>query len=562
MPEPRLDSWKEIAAHLGRSVRTVQRWERHEGLPVRRLQHDKQGSVYAIPAELDAWWEERRTRLADEPGDDAPAAAARRRSLSWLFGLGAALLIAGLLGTMIGRPVTAAPRRLAVLPFANLTGDPEREFLSDGVTEMMIAELGRRRDLSVIGRSSVLAYKAAPRPASGVRRELGVDYVLEGSLREAGGALRVAVRLVDARDDTLLWNETYDRPAGDLLAIESEVAQRVADEIHLRLPAPPGERASPEAHVAYLRGRYHWNRRTADGFREGLAYFREAVTLDPAYARAWCGLADTYLLMATYGYGDLTQAEAAARAREAARKALALDGSLGEAHASMGQVLRSHDWDFAGAERSFRRSIELAPSYANARLWLGLMLMNRGQLPEARAVLQAGLDVDPASTTLAVNLGYCDLYAGRAEEALRRFDSLRQRDRERPLAGVNLARALLVVGRADEAIRLVEPDRTGAHVAEPHLTALLAYAYARAGRRADAERMVDALESVSGAAAFDQSLLAVARAAIGRDAEALDALERAVAERQGSVLTMKMDPELASLRGQPRFEALLQKIGL
>jgi len=592
VPAERLDSWKEIAGYLGRSVRTVQRWERQEGLPVHRLQHDRQGSVYALPAELDAWWEARRVGLDDEraegdaepetataaPERVAPEAAARvgalpgtggaqavpavqasgGRRLSWLA---AAALLAAALGVLLlsrVRQADAEPPRLAVLPFANLTGDPDREFLSDGLTDVMIAELGRRQDLSVIARSSVLAYKGAPRAASVVGRELGVDYVLEGSLQEAGEQIRIGVKLVRARDDVSLWAESYDRPRRDLLAVETEVAARIADEIHLRLPTPEAARADPEAHIAYLRGRHHWNQRSEEGFRQGLAYFQESVARDPGYARAWSGLADSYMLMATYGYLGAT--DAASRAREAAQRALSLDAGLGEAHASLALVLYYADWDLAGAEQEFRRAIQLSPSYAGARLWLGRLYANQGRIEEARAVLRQGLDVDPANVSLEANLAYCDLYAGRAEQALRQFEAAARRRPARFALAVDRARALLVLGRTAEALGLLEPALGGGR--DPHVVTLLAYAYGRAGRTADAERLLRELESLAGSGSLDLSLLAIVRAALGREAEALDALEQAVEQRLGSALTMKVDPELASLRRQPRFQALIARVGL
>lgn len=585
MPAERLDSWKEIAGYLGRSVRTVQRWERQEGLPVHRLQHDRLGSVYALPAELDAWWEARRVGLGAEPADGEPAspegdqppggrnaasapagaggglpAAApvpgRRRFL--LIVAGTVLASAAAILLLRGRPAGAGAPRLAVLPFANLTGDLDREFLSDGFTDVMIAELGRRQDLSVIARSSVLAYKGAPRAASAVGRELGVDYVLEGSLQETGQQIRIGVKLVRARDDVSLWAESYDRPRRDLLSVESEVAARVADEIHLRLPAPEAARADPEAHIAYLRGRHHWNQRSEEGFRQGLAYFQESVARDPGYARAWSGLADSYMLMATYGYLGAT--DAARRAREAAQKALALDAGLGEAHASLALVLYYADWDLAGAEQEFRRAIQLSPSYAGARLWLGRLYANQGRIEEARAVLRQGLDVDPANVSLEANLAYCDLYAGRAEQALRQFEAAARRRPARFALAVDRARALLVLGRTAEALGLLEPALENGR--DPHVVTLLAYAYGRAGRAAEAERLLRELEGLADSGSLDLSLLAIVRAALGRETEALDALEQAVEQRLGSALTMKVDPELASLRRQPRFQALIARVGL
>ncbi|HET6897356.1 MAG TPA: tetratricopeptide repeat protein, partial [Vicinamibacteria bacterium] len=423
----RLESWKEIAAYLGRSPRTVQRWERLEGLPVHRLVHDKLGSVYAYKTELDAWWESRRASLDTDP-EEAPAAAPepapseaplpvpvpventrpRRSTVPWILA-GTLALGALALGAWLWRPATKTatrPSRLAVLPFANLTGDAQQEYLSDGLTEEMIAELGRLPELGVIARTSVMRFKSTSKGVVEIGRELRVDYVLEGSVRQADRRLRVTAQLIRVADEVHVWADSYDREGGDLIGVQRQIARRVAEETRLRTAPGPEPAVDHEAHLAHLRGRYNWNQRTEAGFKEGVLQFQRAIEKDPDWARPWSGLADSYMLMGNYGF--LPVGEAAGKAKDAARRALALDPDLGEAHASLGLILASHDWDFAGAEREFRRALELNPSHASARLWYGLLLVDLRRVDEARDQFQRGIESDPLSDTLQGELADCD----------------------------------------------------------------------------------------------------------------------------------------------------------
>jgi TolB-like protein/Tfp pilus assembly protein PilF len=576
----RLESWKEIAAYLGRSPRTVQRWERLEGLPVHRLLHDKLCSVYAYKAELDGWWEARRAGLDAEPEegpeaepDDAEAApgppalpsaspAGSRPASGRLVVLAAGALALGTLalGAWLWRPATATkPPRLAVLPFANLTGDDQQEYLSDGLTEEMIAELGRLPELGVIARTSVMRFKNAAKGIAEIGRELRVDYVLEGSVRQADRRLRVTAQLIRVADEVHVWAESYDREGHDLIGVQRQIARRVAEETRLRTAPGPERAVEHEAHLAYLRGRYHWNQRTEAGFKDGLVHFQRAAEVDPDWARPWSGLADSYMLMGNYGF--LPVGEAAARAKQSAERALALDPDLADAHASLGLILASHDWDFADAEREFRRALELNPSHASARLWYGLLLLDLNRVDQARAQFQRGLEADPLSESLQGQLASCDFQEGRYERALAAEKAAAEASPDRPNAHVELARIYLAMGRPQEGLGAAEKARelTRDH---PSVMGLYAYALARAGRREDARQVLDRLVAESGRRHVRPFDLAFAATGLGDRERALTWLEQVVEERHVGARSLASYPEFDPLRGEPRFQALLARVGL
>ena len=570
MPESRLDSWKGIAAHLGRSVRTVQRWERQEGLPVHRLQHEKIGSVYAYPSELDAWWEARRVSLEAAGGDDGgpdEEAAEEPREPPRPLGLRAAalgllVLVAAAYGgwrLAFRPPSPKGPARLAVLPFANLTGSADREYITDGLTEEMIAALGRVRDLGVIARTSVMRYKQTDKTVSQIARELRVDYVLEGSVREAGQRLRVTAQLIRTSDETHLWAENYDREVGDLLAVQGDVARRVAEETRLHLPPPDDEKTDPQAYLAYLRGRFEWNKRTKEGFEAGLVLFRQALDRDPRFARAWSGVADTYVLLSNYGHMDPRQAMPQALA--AASRAVELDDSLAEGHASLGVIHHAYTWEFDRAEREFRRALALNPNYARAHLWYGIYLNNRKRFDEARAVYRQGLDADPLSEILRANLVLSEFYARPGEDSLTPFRERVLRRPEDPSAHEDLGRALGALGRHADAVGEFEKAAASAGD-EPMVQAQLAYHLGRDGREKDAARILDGLVAAAKTRRVAPYYLALVETGLGRTDRALGYLEQVVTERHVGAISLNVDPEFDPLRPDPRFVGLLHRIGL
>ncbi len=574
--EERLESWKEIASYLGRSPRTVQRWERLEGLPVHRLQHDTLGSVYAFRSELDQWWEARRTQLtgsekeaateaeeeaAEPPPPPLPATVPRSRP-PWTW-IGLALAVAlGLGGLLYWRTLPAPesrPVRLAVLPFSNFTGDAQQDFLSDGLTEEMIAELGRLPELGVIARTSVMKYKKTEKSVKEIGQDLRVDYILEGSVRQAESRLRVTAQLIRVSDEVHVWAESYDGQNTDLIGVQRQIARRIAEETRLRTAPAPDQAIDSAAYLAYLRGRFEWNKRTEEGFREGLSQFQQASARDPKWARPWSGIADSYMLMGNYGF--MSVPDAAPKAKEAAQKAIALDPNLAEAHASLGLVLASYDWDFPAALSEFDKAHELNPSLASARLWHGLLLFDLDRVGEARAQFRLGLDSDPLSDTLRGMLSDCDFVEGKMQAAVDAEKAAAEASPDRPNSWISLARYYVEMARYDDALFAVEKARklTEDH---PSVMGLDAYILAKAGKTEEAQKVLDQMVAEKDqrhVRAFD---LALAATGLGETDKAVTWLEQVVAEHHVGARSLGNYPEFKSLRGEPRFEALLVKVGL
>jgi TolB-like protein len=352
----RLDSWKEIAAFMHRDVRTVQRWEKKEGMPVHRHQHDKLGSIYASRAELTHWFDTRQ--------QSSPAAA----------------------GDKI---------KLAVLPFQNLSGNPEDNYFGDGLSEEMITQITRLQpaELAVIASSTAEHYDATRNSLEQMKRDLGVDYVLEGKVRRAGNRVRITARLCEVQDQTQMWAETYERDLSDVLEVQAGIAQAIAREINLALNLSESTRLSglqygqvrvePAAYDAYLKARYYLHTMTPAGIRKSVEDFERAVALDSTYAPAHAGLATAWALLAIAPFDLLPPGQAMPKAEAAARKSLQLDEGLAEAHAALALVYHHYHWKWDEAEAAYRRAIELNPGYAAAHLWYSWLLLALDRREEA-----------------------------------------------------------------------------------------------------------------------------------------------------------------------------------
>jgi TolB-like protein len=373
----RLDSWKEIASHFQRDVRTVQRWEREEGLPVHRKLHSRLASIYAYEAELDAWWN--RGQISAGP---PPSAASVKTPM------------------------------LAVLPLSNLSGDPDQEYFSHGLTEEFIAQLSRLAPerLGVIARHTAMQYKRSGKGLNQIARELGVKYFLDGSVRRDQGRVRITVALINAAQQNNLWTRSYDRDLSDILALQTEVARSIANEIAVgvsiaeRAPAGHAAAVDPDAYNAYLRGRYFWNRRSVEGVRRAMRCFEETIKGDPGYAPAHAGLADCYALLASVRLGMLAPNDSLPKAKSAAQRAIELDPMLGEGHASLGYIQLWYDWDWPAAERSLKRALELNPAYAPARQWYSYYLETVDRREETIGEIKRALELDPLSLRLRTTL--------------------------------------------------------------------------------------------------------------------------------------------------------------
>ena len=525
--EGRLDSWKEIATYLKRDVRTVQRWERHERLPVHRKIHGKLGSVYAFKPELDAWWNADRRAAGAAAADERP--------------------------------------RLAVLPLRNLSGDPGQEYFSDGLTEELIAQLSRvdPARLAVVARSSVARCLAAGRGTRQIERELGAGYVLDGSVRRSSDRVRVSVQLVRTRDESHVWAGTYDRDLRDILALQRELAHAVTAGISAKVAASerrPIGPVDPETYSAYLMGRHLWNGRTIEGVFKAIEQFERAVARTPGYAPALAGLADCHAVLANPELGVLPPAEAMPRAKAAAERALAIDPALGEAHASLGFVCLWFDWDWPAAQTAFARAIELRPDYASARQWHAALLGTLGRMEEAVAELRRALELDPLSNVLRVELSSLHYFERDYEAAVRHAREALELDPGFVLAYFNLGRALLQQGRGREA--LTELERGHALAPElPAMTMALGHGYAAAGRRADALKAIEALARLARKRYVPAFHTAAIHAALGDREKTFAWLAKARDERCAYLVHLPKEPAADPYRGDPRFAQIVPRVG-
>jgi TolB-like protein/Flp pilus assembly protein TadD len=573
-PEPasgeRLDSWKEIAAYLRRDERTVRRWEKSEGLPVHRHLHSKQASVYAYRAEIDAWWSNEQGRLREDsspPAQPAPGAVNSPRPL-WLAGAAAAaLLLAPVFwGWRFAQPVTApAPGRvsLIVLPFVNLSGVPNDDYLSDGFTEELITQLARMYpdQIAVLARTTSMKFKGAKIDVAGVRRELGVDYVLEGSIRRDGGQLRITAQLIRSSDQTHLWAETYAREMKDLLNLESEVSQSVARQVRLRVspgePLLPAPRSiHPDAYDAYLRARYHHSQATVQGLEAAIAGYRKALELEPRFALAQAGLARAYI----FGV-RIRPRDALEQAHAAAVKALSLDPKLPEAQLALAMTRLYWAWDWADAEVAFQRALTLDPGNADAHFYYSHYLAAVGRHDEAIAAARRAQSLDPHSTLIAHYVGRHYLMAGRFDEAVRELLKALELDPNYGWTHVFLFRAYEEMGRFSDAV--VHRKKYLALIGRsPEEAAELGRRFEASGYDAVLEKWLGvSLEYFQKSGHLTSSEAAQTYARLGRKEEAFRWLDQALQDHTRDLIYLKVDPGFAPLRADSRFAAALQRMG-
>jgi eukaryotic-like serine/threonine-protein kinase len=461
---------------------------------------------------------------------------------------------------------TGAPDSVAVLPFVNESADPEIEYLSDGVAESLLDALTRLPKLRVLAQSTVTRFKTRLDQPIEVGRELGVEAVVTGRLRQRDDSVRISCELVRVADGARLWGQRYERPLSDLPAISDEIGARLAEQ--LRGKAPPrvrkpvsraSSRAGP-AYQAYLRGRHLWNRWTPDSIRAAVRQFDEAISLEPTNALAWSGLADAW---ATLGEAKvMAPAEAFPRSKAAALRALELDPQQPEAHTSLGIVRWFWEWDWAGAESAFRRSVEVAPSYAMAHLWYGYLLSALGRHEEAFPEVRLALELDPLSLIILAGAGGAYFYARRYEEAMAHFRRALDIDPEFMPGHNDLGRALECSGHTAEAIKEYEHAIRLAGASLADASAGVANALAVAGRVNEARAMLAELSQRRAERYVSAWALASIHARLGEKVEALDWLERAFDEHDSTLVWLKVHPRFDALRSEPRFEALLARMRL
>jgi serine/threonine-protein kinase len=512
-----------------------------------------------------------RLKRDTESGRSAAAAGVReapprRYARRWMWlaaGIGA-LILAGSVGVSLylysgrGRPIDS----VAVLPFANASNDPNTEYLSDGLTESLINSLSELPKLRVMSRNSVFRYKGRETDAQTAGRQLGVRAVLTGRVVQRGDNLTISTELVDARDNSHLWGEQYNRRLADLLSLQEEIARQIAERLRLRLTGEqqkvltkrPTE--NPEAYQLYLKGRYHAGRATKEGLEKGIQYFNQAIATDPSYALAYDGLAYDYRIASEW---TLSPHDAMPKAKEAAKKALELDDTLAEAHASLAVVSDFYDWDWAGAESEFKRSIELKPNYALTHEFYGLYLVSIGRSNEGIAESERAVDLDPVSSETNTELGLVLYLAHRYGQAIEQLRKTTDLDPNYWYAHEYLGLAYEQQSQYPEAIAALQKAMELAGIiAEP--TAFLAHVYAVSGKRAEAQKLLDTLKERSRETYVPAYANATIYAGLGERDQALAWLERAYQERSSFMITLKVDAQRDSLRSDPRFHDLLRRM--
>jgi TolB-like protein/DNA-binding winged helix-turn-helix (wHTH) protein/Flp pilus assembly protein TadD len=498
------------------------------------------------------------------------AVGPKRRLWPTRWVIGALALVLSLLIFFAWRFRSRAPaptgiRSIAVLPLDNLSGDASQNYFADGMTDELITDLAQISALRVISRTSVMVYKGARKPLPQIARELNVDAVVEGTVLRSGDQVRITAQLIEASTDKHLWSQSYEGELRDALALQNRVAGAIADQIRINLT--PQEKAAlknvkvvnPEAYESYLKGRYFWNKRTADGLKVGLAYFKQAIEEDPKYAQAYSGLADTYALLGDWQYAVMTPKEAFPKAKAAAIKALELDSTLGEAHNSLAFVLDGFDWDFDSAGKEFQRAIELNPGYATAQHWYAWHLSLLGRFDDAIAEMRKAENLDPLSLIINADLAELLALAHSYDESIRQSRKTIEMDPNFALARNQLAQAYLQKHMYDEAVAELQ-KAVQLSGDSPTCIANLARAYVASGKRSEAVKLLGDLTKRSNPGYSNASEIAMIYASLGDTGQAMNWLEKGYEERfnPGVLLRPGFDP----LRSDPRFQSLLHRIGL
>ena len=504
---------------------------------------------------------------------DAMPAATRKKKHAWIYVvvIGAAISI-GLFflgrysaGNKAASPAGISNKSIAVLPFDNLSRDPDNAYFAEGVQDEILTRLAKVADLKVISRTSTQHFKSTPDNLPQIAKQLGVAHILEGSVQKSGEQVRVNVQLINALTDAHLWGDTYDRKLTDIFAVESEIAKTIAETLQARLTGSEKTlitktpTVNPEAYELYLKGRFFWNKRTGADLLKSIDYFKQAVEKDQKYALAYAGLADAYVLLPPYGAAS--PSESFPQAEAAARKALELDDTLAEAHTSLGQFLLFYDLDFAGSTMEFERALSLDPNYATAHHWYGGggPLLALGQFDRAIKEGKRAVELDPLSLINNADLGWLYFNARRYNEAEAQARKTLEMDSHFYLAHYYLGEVLQLKGQLTEAI--AEYKKAAELDDDPFVLGLLAQAYAKLGQRDEALKMLGQLQELATRRYVTGYSFALVHIALGEKDKAIDWLERAYRDRAGpDIALIKVDPFLDPLRSHSRFEALVQKI--
>jgi len=451
---------------------------------------------------------------------------------------------------------------LAVLPLTNVSGNPDSEYLSDGITESIINILSQLPRLRVMARSTVFRYKGKEIDPQEVGQALGVRAVLMGRVLQLGESLIVRIELVDVANGWQLWGEQYNRKFADILALQEEIAREISGNLKMKLTGEENERLAKrytedsEAYRLYLKGRYYWNKYTKEGLTKAIEYFNQSIELDPGYTLAYTGLADSYYRLSN-AYAP--PKEALPKARTAAIKALEIDDTLAEAHASLGLIKMYHDWDWAGAEHHYRRALELDPRSVLAHQRYGNYLAMMGRLEESIAILKRGQELDPLSLLTSSLIGLTLYLSRQYDKSIEQHGRTLDMDPNYLVARVSLGVAYTQKGMYEEAI--AEFQKAGDLEGQAETVAELGYVYAVSGKRSQAQEMLDELKARSGRAFVSPYNVAKVYVGLGETDLTFEWLDKAYDERSEWLVWLKVDPKLDSIRSDQRFRKLMQRIG-
>ena len=574
----RLESWKEIAGYLGRDVTTVRRWEKREGLPVHRLQHNKLGSIYAYTKELDTWRNERVPAAAI----DAPEASQlleiaatgsnhRPKGTHWprrwlaICAIAVLTLVAVIYVTTRSRAGSAPFRikSLVVLPLENLTGDPSEDYFVDGITDDLIAELAQVRGLKVISRTSAMHYRGTRKTLPEIARELNVDAAVEGTVARSGDQVKIAAQLIRASTDTHLWAGSYARVQSDILRLQGEVAREITRQISGQL-VPVENKAdarppvNPEAYEAYLKGLFFSNKESPEGARSAIRYFQGAIEKDRNFAAAYSRLASCYVSLAFMS--EMSSSEAYAAAKEAVEKAVALDDNLDHAHTALAGIAMS-EWDWTRAETEYNRALELNPNSVNAHVGYFYLLLILGKSEEAAREERAAITSDPLSPhTLSISVS--SAYYGRQyDDGLIQARTAIELYPQVSVFHVFLSNFYAAQGKSrPSAEEILLAEESGG--ASPERLAALKAANELAGPEGLRRKRIELNKKVAGRQSMNAYDLAIDSAAVGDGDQAIAWLERALRARDAKISLIGVEPIFDNIRSDPRFVGLLHQMGL
>lgn len=462
------------------------------------------------------------------------------------------------------RPITS----LVVLPLENVSGDKNEDYFADGMTDDLIAHLAKIRSLRVISRTTAMAYKDSRKPLSEIAHDLKVDAVVEGTVLRAGNRVRITAELIQVSTDRHLWAETYESHVGDILTLQGQVASAIVNQISVKLTpedqtrlASTAAHVDPEAYENLLKGRYYWNKRSEKGLSKAIEYFEAATKKDPNYALAYASLADCYSVVGSTIVGTVPAAQAAPKAKAAALRALEIDNSLGEAETSLASVYFNYDWDWPAAASGFQRAVELNPSYATAYQRYSLYLIAMGKARESLEQINVARQLDPLSLSINFSYGWRLYMARQYDQAAEQLRNTLEMDPNFTLAHLVLGQTYEQKGNDRQAIAELQQATTSSSNT-PLMFSGLGHAYAVAKKTAEAQTVLDKLLEQSKQQYVSPFYIALIYAGLGENERAMDWLDKAYADRSNGLVFLKVDPELDSLRSNPRFKELLIKMRL